>query len=401
MTLKRLMIIVGILAVLVGGGIMWLWEYAYTPAGRARTIIAQLRGEEDTTRGWMLKHKIIREGYKDPLNALAEQANNPDTQAGDSVESHALAAEAMVKLGPSVLPFVLEALKNDNDQVKLMAIAACRKFRDPAAIEPLAQCMKDAQNQTILSTGSLSYGDQTIQNPCMEALLEMGPPAYEPMVKASRKTSIWHQIEIIKQLAAKEGAKVTPLLMQYLDDIDSSVTANAANEIGKLKDKRAVDALAIHLNDRDQHSVYWMARALGEIGDAKAIPSLRKALTAKRGPEPVPASVAVAMARMGQADGVAAVKQALLKSPTVEVRVRTADELGAVRFKEAWAWLLPALQDKDASVRSEVVDSLREIGDARAVPALKKLKNDPDSNVRDAVENALQALAPASQPAGN
>ena len=38
MTLKRLMIILGILVVLAGGGIAWLWQYAYSPQGRARGI---------------------------------------------------------------------------------------------------------------------------------------------------------------------------------------------------------------------------------------------------------------------------------------------------------------------------------------------------------------------------
>ena len=35
MTLKRLYIILGILIFLAGVGIAWLWQYAYTPEGRA------------------------------------------------------------------------------------------------------------------------------------------------------------------------------------------------------------------------------------------------------------------------------------------------------------------------------------------------------------------------------
>jgi hypothetical protein len=57
MTLKRLMIILGILVVLAGCGIAWLWQYAYSPQGRARVIIAQLKGDTTSLRGWMLHTK--------------------------------------------------------------------------------------------------------------------------------------------------------------------------------------------------------------------------------------------------------------------------------------------------------------------------------------------------------
>ena len=59
MTLKRLFIILGILVLLAGIGIAWLWEYAYSPQGRARIIIAQLRGDDTTLRGWLLKNELV------------------------------------------------------------------------------------------------------------------------------------------------------------------------------------------------------------------------------------------------------------------------------------------------------------------------------------------------------
>jgi uncharacterized membrane protein YqiK len=63
MTLKRLMIVLAVLVVLAGVGIMWLWQYAYTPEGRARVIIAQLKNDTTSLRGWMLQHHVIRPGF--------------------------------------------------------------------------------------------------------------------------------------------------------------------------------------------------------------------------------------------------------------------------------------------------------------------------------------------------
>ena len=70
MTLKRLAILLAILIFLAGVGIAWLWQYAYTPQGRARVIIAQLKGDNDTTlRGWMLKHLVPHDCTKTGFHA--------------------------------------------------------------------------------------------------------------------------------------------------------------------------------------------------------------------------------------------------------------------------------------------------------------------------------------------
>ena len=66
MTLKRLIIVLGVLVVLAGVGIMWLWQYAYSPEGRARIIIAQLKNDTTSLRGWMLQHHVVRQGFSFP-----------------------------------------------------------------------------------------------------------------------------------------------------------------------------------------------------------------------------------------------------------------------------------------------------------------------------------------------
>ena len=489
MTLKRLMIILGILVVLAGGGIAWLWQYAYTPEGRARVIIAQLRGENDNTpRGWMLQHHLIRPGFVLRMNPRLDADDEPNAYVPK------IASDAMFKLGRRAFPIVLDALKNDDPEVQLMAIRVCDKYRDPASIQPLAECLGAKPANNVWQPG----GD--IPSACVALLVEFGPPAYEPMVSASRNCDLFVKLAIIKAMVEKSGATAVPQLVEYIEDPDSSVSANAANELGKLKDKRATDALVRHLGDRevhlvywsasalgqlgdrkaipallkllhspnrdirqiasdavatleanaptsqagaetlaglvemlqdgdtsvscsaasdlgklkdkravdalvrhlgdsDKHVVFWMARALGEIGDRKAIPALLKALKGNSVHDPVPIAVAVALARMGQAEGVNHI-QAMLKSPNVDDRVRVADELGATRVPGAFDWLLPMLQDEAALVRSQAVMSLGILHDLRAVPALKKRLTDPDPNVQSTAADALRKFGvdPEAEP---
>jgi hypothetical protein len=58
--------------------------------------------------------------------------------------------------------------------------------------------------------------------------------------------------------------------------------------------------------------------------------------------------------------------------------------------------LLPYLETGDASVRGDIADLLGKIGDRKALPALKKLCQDPDPNVSEAATEAVEALEETS-----
>lgn len=54
--------------------------------------------------------------------------------------------------------------------------------------------------------------------------------------------------------------------------------------------------------------------------------------------------------------------------------------------------LLESLESKDAIVRENAIDELDELEIKEAIPYLSKLVNDPDINVRQAAETALENL---------
>ena len=246
MTLKRLAILLAVLIFLAGVGIAWLWQYAYTPQGRARVIIAQLRGDSDTTsRGWLLQHHLVRPGFSYP----PEHADHPVRVYVilTTPNYRAIAAsDEIVKLGPDVLPIVIESLKDGDHTVRMMAIRACGKFRDPAAIQPLIACQQDAHDPNYIN------GYDCGQNLCEDSLVEIGPEAVDPLV-------------------------------QRLEDPNETIRYYAAEALGRLKDKRATDALVRHLKDREPSVVWGVTTSLGKIGDPRAIPALMKLLN---GPDP-------------------------------------------------------------------------------------------------------------------
>ena len=58
--------------------------------------------------------------------------------------------------------------------------------------------------------------------------------------------------------------------------------------------------------------------------------------------------------------------------------------------------LLPHLEAENASVRGDIADLLGKIGDRKALPALKKLLEDPDPNVVEAAEEAVETIEEGS-----
>ncbi|HSO26383.1 MAG TPA: HEAT repeat domain-containing protein [Methanobacteriaceae archaeon] len=128
----------------------------------------------------------------------------------------------------------------------------------------------------------------------------------------------------------------------------STVRANAAEALGKMESRKAVDALIFCLKDPDIEVRWKAAEALGRIGDDEALEPLIDALN--------------------DSDG--------------DVRKHSAKALGELDNIEAIDALIPALEDIDWPVRKNAATALGKIGDERALkPLLKSLKDD-DIDVR-------------------
>ena len=238
MTLNRLLIVIGVVVLLVTVGAVWLWQYAYSPEGRARTILTQLRRESTGPRVWMVQHGLTQSQIEAPevrglrvqdmaitvkgttmmvddltltpddassLNLslsirwkdatgnvrgtmtgdAASQPGHPAIPAGrttallnllpkgrwnsrtDPAAEQILGmfgmsvisalseriVEKWARLGPDALPVLAEAMNDEDDCVRVVAIAACGKMRDARAVGPLAQCLGEPNDVLIRACG--------------------------------------------------------------------------------------------------------------------------------------------------------------------------------------------------------------------------------------------------------
>ena len=143
-----------------------------------------------------------------------------------------------------------------------------------------------------------------------------------------------------------------------LKDKNPDVRMRAAKALGRIGDARAVEPLIPALNDMHR-DVRWNAvRALGMIGGTKAAEALTKALGDKY--DPVRSKALEALVKIG-AEAVESLIKGL-KDKSITVRYNSAAALGRIGSPKAKDALTEVSNnDKSTSVRSIAKDALKEI----------------------------------------
>jgi len=143
-----------------------------------------------------------------------------------------------------------------------------------------------------------------------------------------------------------------------LEDKSADVRSASARALGEIGDQRAVEPLIKVLGDKASIVRQHVARALGEIDDKQAVEPLIKVLGDK-------ASI---------------------------VRQHAARALGEIGDNQAVEPLIEALGDKYGYVRAWVAEALGVIGDKRAVEPLEKALEDEENKVRRKAKTALKKI---------
>jgi HEAT repeat protein len=357
-------------------------------------------------------------------------------QHGRSWVERAFAARFLGEIGSAraVLPLI-EVLRNTREEdrdVRLAAGRALGHIRDPRALEPLLQ--------------SLSAPESWLPARLAEVIVQFGDLAFEPLVE---------QLERAEEAAARAWAaeilgdlgnsKAVPMLVACLADLSDQVRARAASALGKLRDRRPVpDLIQVMLSDPVPYVRIQVVRALGAIGDPRALHHLVDALKdgewwvrirvvealeqlGEQAVEPlylaledpdseVRARAAVTLERLGVLDtlierlaevdpgarekllvagqaGVVEVLIGALQHPDTRVRFVLTELLGEVRHPSVSAALLGRLQvETDPRVRAAVVRSLAQLQEQTAAEPISRLLGEQDQVIRVEAVRALERI---------
>jgi HEAT repeat protein len=243
---------------------------------------------------------------------------------------------------------------------------------------------------------------------CFGQAVAEGAAALGPLLTVLQNHSSVRRALAVEALARLGDARAVGPLRTALRDWDQAVRAATVRALAKLGE---LQPLLAELNDSDRSVRYNAASDLGRLGDARAVAPLRATLLdSDRG---VRRAAACALAGLGvhepllealqdddhfwRADAVETLQRAGWKPATAEQRAAVALALG--QFDQAVAEgtaalgsLLTALRDIDPAFRRKTADALGTLGDARAVEALQAALQDDDASVRATAAGALAKL---------
>lgn len=195
----------------------------------------------------------------------------------------------------------------------------------------------------------------------------------------------------IPNIGKLKGRRDVEGLIKALGHKVERVRAHAAEALGEIKDKRAVEPLIEALKDEGVRNS--ATTALGRIEDKRALEPLIKVL--REDPNKfVRGSAAYALGRIKDKKAVEPLMEALLDKDSY-VRKGAAVALGNIGDKKSVEPLIRTLEDEDPYVRSSAALALGKIGDERVVELLKKILEDKYENVRvrKAAKEALKKLS--------
>ncbi|MGB9979800.1 HEAT repeat domain-containing protein [Methanobacterium sp.] len=221
--------------------------------------------------------------------------------------------------------------------------------------------------------------------------------AVEPLIKALNDKDEEVRWKAAWALGNIRDRRAVEPLIYLLHDKSWAVRRFAASALGKIGDERAVESLMKALSDEEWHVRKYAADALGKIGDERAVESLMDALHDKD--SDVRWKAAVALGKMKSAAVEPLIE--LLKNDDWHIRGRAAEALGKIGDERAVKPLINSLvgwnKDRNKYVRGRAAEALGKIGDEDAIKPLTQALEDPYIYVRVKVEEALKEMETATQ----
>jgi HEAT repeat protein len=238
---------------------------------------------------------------------------------------------------------------------------------------------------------SLSDPDKDVRFESVKALAAIGnPPAGDALkgslsVAASDSAYAGHIVDALGQMKHLPAA---PELVSIYDGNVNSLGDRALRALSLMGAPEARGIFYYQMTSKRFEQRRWAAEGLGRLSDRSLVSGMKKDFL--REPDPsVQLAYCFALTRLGEREFV---DRVALSLGNVKLREQAHDyavELGSPLLNE----LVGYLSDPVPEVRKEMAQVLMEIGDPAAIPYLKPLLADPNSEVADRANRAIARLS--------
>jgi HEAT repeat protein len=207
-------------------------------------------------------------------------------------------AEAAEKLGLAraarATEALIQALEDDESEVRLRAAKALGAVGGRAAVRPLLRALSEPSRWSTIRIGDI--------------LASMGEPVASELLEEFPRLSLHARIAALDILGRIRSLQAIPWLRARLADPEQDVRARAAHALGQIGDVEAGEDLLRALDDPAWPVRAMAAKSLGKLRYRRAIPKLSAALRDREWW--VRANAAEALRLMG-AEGIDSLERAL------------------------------------------------------------------------------------------
>ncbi|MFH2005562.1 MAG: HEAT repeat domain-containing protein [bacterium] len=290
----------------------------------------------------------------------------------------------------SALPELHQALEDWNGNVRHQVLAALaylgNAYSVPLILKRLADPQESVTNRraALLALGKIGDGQAAS---AIEAQYTKAKD--QPGVRLAAVTALW---DLRRHVAA---SRLSKLLHRALADEDPWVVRRAAIGCGILKDRTALPALDRLLGGKQYMLRNVAAYVIGQIGDAKGIAILVRALPRVRSGRLLN-NISFALQRL-KSPNLWKYLKGLLTHRQAFIRLNGAFTVGEMQLPQARPLLVKLFADPNRLVRIQAVIALAKLGDKGAVPALEGMTKGLNEAYRQLALRALLYLSPAKR----
>lgn len=221
-----------------------------------------------------------------------------DLKTSNSEKIRYNAARVLGEMGDmAAVEPLIDVLENDkNGSVRLYAARALGELGDLEATDPLIKSLREDRNVDVRVRAARALGKlggEDVVMPLVEALsddnsqvcmtaadalVEIGPIAVRPLVKSLKNERVNVRCDSTRALGELGDAQAVPYLVEMLQDDWVNVRIYAVQSLGKLGDCRATDALIGVMQNTEENDLVraGAAAALGLFKDPRALLPLRQ-----------------------------------------------------------------------------------------------------------------------------
>jgi HEAT repeat protein len=313
-------------------------------------LVAGLQDEDPAVRETSAE-SLGRMGDSRAIDPLLVALKDPDWTVRDA------AAKGLGRFAEErTMGALIDALRDPAGHVREEAAEALGRIGHIRAVEPLIRALGDEHEDT--------------RRFAAEALGRIGDPrAVEPLIGALE----WDYYQLFEAALARQKLTDTRSEKEIIDELVEKyvfIREAAAKALGRIGDARAVDALIAALKYISRNVREAAAEALGRIGDARAVEPLIEALKDRE--VDVHESAAEALVRLG-ASAVAPLID-LLKQEKNGPLLPAVEVLGKIGDAHAVEPLIGALKNESEKVREAAAIALVRIGSPAIDPLVNTLK---------------------------